>query len=59
MDTGGTPTQVGGTKRIPASGGIVNNYKTAIKLPSAAKNLGITTTGTSNFTVEAHGYAAP
>ncbi len=57
-DTASAKTQKTGVWKIPASGGIVVNLRTPIKL-TAAKNWGYTSTGTSNYSVFCAGYTAP
>jgi hypothetical protein len=56
-DTGGTPTAVSGTFKVAVSSSLVINFRTPIKL-TAAKNLGYTATGTSNYTVQVCGFTA-
>jgi hypothetical protein len=56
-DTGSAKTQKLPVMYIPASGGITIHYKTPIKL-TATKNLGFTTTGTANTSIQANGYTA-
>ena len=56
-DTASAKTAITPTYKIPASGGMALHFRTPIK-GTVHKNLGVTTTGVSNFTVEVHGYAA-
>ena len=56
-DTASAKTAITPTYKIPASGGMALHFRTPIK-GTVHKNLGVTTTGVSNFTVEAHGYSA-
>ena len=56
-DTASAKTAITPTYKIPASGGMALSFRTPIK-GTVHKNVGVTTTGTSNFTVEVHGYAA-
>lgn len=56
-DTTGTPVQLTGTYKIPASGGMVLNLIVPLKA-SAGKDLGFTAAGTSNYCVEVHGFTA-
>jgi hypothetical protein len=56
-DTASAKTSLTGVMKIPKDGGITMSFVTPIKL-TANKNLGITSTGTSNFSVFASGYTA-
>jgi hypothetical protein len=58
-DTASAKTQKMGVLYIPASGGIsITGMRSPIKL-TANKNLGFTTTGTANTSIQVSGYIAP
>jgi hypothetical protein len=56
-DTASAKTKLLGTLYIPASGGIAQPFQTPIK-GTAAKNIGVTSTGTSNWSITLSGYLA-
>jgi hypothetical protein len=56
-DTASAKTKISGTLYIPASGGLVTNLTTPIK-GTAAKNIGVTSTGVSNWSITLSGYLA-
>jgi hypothetical protein len=56
-DTAGGATQLTGTFKVPASGGFVLNLRTPIK-GTAAKNIGVVSTGTTNWSITMCGYTA-
>lgn len=57
-DTGGSPATIAGPYYFAANGGAGLHFVTPIKA-TANKNIGYTTVGTSNCTVEVHGFTAP
>jgi hypothetical protein len=57
-DTASAKTAKTAIQYVPKDGGFVMKFETPIKL-TANKDLGFTSTGTSNFGVEVHGFTAP
>jgi hypothetical protein len=57
-DTASAKTAKTAIQYVPKDGGFVMKFETPIKL-TANKDLGFTSTGTSNFGVEVHGFLAP
>lgn len=57
-DTASGKTAKTAIQYVPKDGGFVMKFETPIKL-TADKDLGFTSTGTSNFGVEVHGFTAP
>ena len=57
-DTGGSPATIAGPYYFAANGGAGLHFVTPIKA-TANKDIGYTTVGTSNCTVQVHGFTAP